>query len=296
MKSGLETQLGLLRKLRMYKHHFKFIFLTTVHNRKDTTLRCLGFLGKFCHQNGLDCHFIVVDDGSTDGTREELQAKFPYVELIQGDGTLFWAGGMRKGFDQIKNKLYHYDYLIAYNDDIDLWEEPLKIFFTMLKSTEILVGAFASKNGGLSYGGRRQSGFWPLNFGPVRESDLGKLIDVANFNFVAIPHDLLSEIRLIDDYFIHNGADYDFSLRAKKLNYQLRMFSHVLGIAERNSLNNTSADSALSIIERMKKLISEKEYPIRQRFIFCKKHGGKSWFLWFIRPYLGFFSKLLWPS
>ena len=277
----------------MSKRRYKLIFLTTVHNRKETTLSCLRFLEKFSLQNNLDCKFLIVDDGSSDGTSEELQTEFAHVELIEGNGSLFWAGGMRKGFELIKQKLYQYEYLIAFNDDVNLQAEPLKEFFAVLKSTEILVGAFASKNGGLSYGGRKRSGYWPLNFGPVSEGDLGKIIEVANFNFIAIPQALLSEINLIDDYFIHNGADYDFSLRAKNSNYPVRMFSQPLGVAERNSPSNTSADPALSILKRLQKLISAKEYPIRQRFIFCRKYGGKSWVFWFFRPYIGFFIKLL---
>lgn len=47
--------------------------------------------------DGLEDSVIVVDDGSTNGVSQKIQDRFPGVEVLTGDGNLWWAGGMRMG-------------------------------------------------------------------------------------------------------------------------------------------------------------------------------------------------------
>ncbi len=46
---------------------------------------------------GVLANVIVVDDGSTNGTLDQLSAEHPEVEVIRGSGDLWWCGGMREG-------------------------------------------------------------------------------------------------------------------------------------------------------------------------------------------------------
>ncbi len=55
-----------------------------VHNRKNLTLGCLEHLTKTGDRQPY--HIIVVDDGSTDGTGEDIKAQYPDVILLPGDG------------------------------------------------------------------------------------------------------------------------------------------------------------------------------------------------------------------
>ena len=65
--------------------------LMTCHNRVETTLACLRRLTpQLSPTDGV----FLVDDGSMDGTGVKVKAEFSDVNVINGDGTLYWARGM----------------------------------------------------------------------------------------------------------------------------------------------------------------------------------------------------------
>ena len=72
--------------------------ITPVHNRRDITLQCLKSLARI-NSNALDIHIIIVDDGSTDGTSEAISANYPQVEIIKGDGNLWFTAGTNRGIE-----------------------------------------------------------------------------------------------------------------------------------------------------------------------------------------------------
>ena len=48
----------------------------------------------------------LVDDGSRDGTSRSVAVRFPQISILEGDGSLFWNGGMRKAFAQRLPKVF----------------------------------------------------------------------------------------------------------------------------------------------------------------------------------------------
>jgi GT2 family glycosyltransferase len=65
-----------------------------VHNRVEATLQCLQSVRCLDYQPH---RVVVVDDGSSDGTASIIRERFPEVELLSGDGNLWWSGAMNKG-------------------------------------------------------------------------------------------------------------------------------------------------------------------------------------------------------
>ncbi|MBU6120463.1 glycosyltransferase family 2 protein [Hymenobacter siberiensis] len=65
-----------------------------VFNRKQYTRDCLLSLRQ---QTRADFRVVVVDDGSTDGTAQMLAQEFPEVEVVTGNGQLFWTAGVNAG-------------------------------------------------------------------------------------------------------------------------------------------------------------------------------------------------------
>src|SRR5918998_6020285 len=97
--------------------------LAACHNRRRKTLSALEALFNQKLPPGVSLRVYLLDAGSTDGTPHAVQNAFPEVELLRGDGSLFWNGGMRLAFSQALT--VGYDYYLWLNDDTILEGEAL---------------------------------------------------------------------------------------------------------------------------------------------------------------------------
>lgn len=88
--------------------------ITPVHNRRDITLQCLKSLSRI-NQKGIETHIIIVDDGSTDGTSEAIAENYPQVEIVKGDGNLWFSAGTNRGIEAALK--HNPDYILTINDD-----------------------------------------------------------------------------------------------------------------------------------------------------------------------------------
>jgi len=71
----------------------KIFVVLTCFNRRETTLEFLRCMGRQILPCGVDLGYVLVDDGCTDGTSEAVRKEFPGLEIVKGDGTLYWCGG-----------------------------------------------------------------------------------------------------------------------------------------------------------------------------------------------------------
>ena len=196
--------------------------LITCHNRKPKTLACLAALFNQALSPEVTIEVYLVDDSSTDGTAEEVQQAYPQVKILQGDGNLFWNGGMRKAFAEALKQ--DYDYYLWLNDDTVLYPEALS---TLLATSHylveqgdihsIVVGSTQDpENGALTYGGVVQEYRWhPLRFRLVQPNETAQRCDTMNGNFVLIPRKVAQLVGNLAPELIHYVADYDYGLRAK---------------------------------------------------------------------------------
>src|SRR5215216_2395228 len=101
----------------------KIVVTTPVHNRKEETLLCLKSLYR-SNFEGLEVKVVIVDDGSIDGTYEDVQAAFPQVRILRGDGNLWYTGGINRGIQEaLKSKP---DYILTINNDSVFDEQCIK--------------------------------------------------------------------------------------------------------------------------------------------------------------------------
>ncbi|MBK8811521.1 MAG: glycosyltransferase family 2 protein [Acidobacteria bacterium] len=113
--------------------------VTPVHNRRDITLQCLRSLSRV-NKDGLSVHVVIVDDGSTDGTSEAIRASYPEVEIVSGDGNLWFTAGTNRG---IEAALKHDpDFILTINDDEVFDAEFLqRMIATARRNSRSIVGA-----------------------------------------------------------------------------------------------------------------------------------------------------------
>jgi len=67
---------------------------------------------------------VLVDDGSTDGTAEAVQAVYPQTVVLQGNGNLWWAGGLQKGLNWLAAQGLGPETPVSFtNDDVAFEDE-----------------------------------------------------------------------------------------------------------------------------------------------------------------------------
>ncbi|HEY5138172.1 MAG TPA: glycosyltransferase family 2 protein, partial [Methylococcales bacterium] len=197
--------------------------LLTCFNRCQKTLECLEALSHQSLSSEVKLHIYLVDDGSTDGTSEAVRKAHPSVHMIQGNGHLFWTGGMRLAFSNASQQ--HHDYYLWLNDDTILYPNALD---TLLKTAQalskdninraIIVGSTQDpETGKLTYGGLdRVSWLFPCRFDWIEPGEESKSCDTMNGNCVLIPNQIAEIVGELEPIFSHYAGDFDYGLRATK--------------------------------------------------------------------------------
>ncbi len=132
--------------------------LMTSFNRRELTLRCLASLFRQEDVEDIQLTVFLVDDGCSDGTGDAVRVQFPQVRVLQGDGTLFWNGGMHLAFDAAIKE--GFDGYILLNDDTVLYKDAVQRVVVCaraqlaIRKPAIVVGSTRSPlTGERTYGG-----------------------------------------------------------------------------------------------------------------------------------------------
>jgi GT2 family glycosyltransferase len=274
------------------KPRIKVIGILTCFNRKKLTLACLDLLAASATRAEVDLELILVDDASTDGTATAVRTRFPWVEVVEGSGALFWNRGMHEGFSRALQR--QANYYLWINDDTHLLPDALPRL--ILQSTElarsegkpvIVVGAIADGVGGsITYGGHvARSRLRRFNYRYVWSETKPVPCDVMNGNCVLIPSEVAQRVGNLDPVFEHAMGDTDYGLRAKREGIGLFVAPGIVGHCSRNPLGGTYFDASLPLGARWKLMHGRKGLPIRSWLRFTKRHGGYLWPLYFTWPY-----------
>lgn len=254
---------------------FEIVAVLTCRNRKDKTENCIRSL----ITGNPDCHFtfVIVDDGSTDGTVERMSVinKELDIHLIEADGTLYYSGGMRKGMLYVlHNMTGKYDYLFMLNDDVSFFEKSIEKMIAQSIEVDhaIIAGATCEENGELSYSAIQYTKGIKYRKIPISEWYIEA--DTFNANAVLIPFTAFEKVGAMDEHYRHSLGDFDYGLTLKRNGYRIHVSKEYVGICKSNSSEGTWTDPALTRMERIKRKESVKGAPAKQWFYFLRKNFG----------------------
>jgi GT2 family glycosyltransferase len=245
--------------------------LITCHNRKEKTLRCLHALFS---QKGIGEYYLIevflVDDGCTDGTSEAIIYDFPEINIIQGNGELYWNRGMHLAWETaVKTK--DFDYFLWLNDDTFLHEFAFEVLFKEIFKDTIICGTTQSKlDLTVTYGAyTKNSSKLIIPNGKYQHSDY------CNGNCVIIPKSVYSRLGNLDPFFEHALGDLDYSMRAVKAGIELKVAPEFVGYCERHDTIPEWQSISLNVFERLENLYS----PLSgcnppEFFVFEKRYNG----------------------
>lgn len=274
--------------------------LITCHNRKYKTLACIEAIFKQILSEAVSLHVYLVDDGSTDGTAEAVEQRYPQIKILQGDGNLYWNGGMRVAFGEALKS--DFDYYLWLNDDTILSPEAIARLlrtYHQLKeqgdTLRIVVGATCDPHTGEpTYGGLvRKSKWHPLKFKVLQAREQPTRCDTMSGNCVLVPRTVAQEIGNLDPSFTHSKGDWDYGLRLQKKGGSVWLAPGYLATCEEHPPNTNCWDNPdLTLRERVKMVLAPKFLPMGEWRVLLQRHTGLLWPFYWVSPYL----RLLWRA
>lgn len=247
--------------------------IMTCFNRKEKTINCIESL-----QLGnpeVVFKYIIVDDCSSDGTVDEL-IKLPYdIEIITGNGHLFWNGGMHKGIEYVQRNKICNDYVMLVNDDVTFFEGCLEKLFFLCKSknSSVVVGTLMDEEGQLSYGGIQYTSSKLIKYRVV-STEKAIECDTFNANCVLIPMKMFVNIGNLDPFYQHAMGDFDYGMHIIRQGYHIINSDFYVGICNTNSVIGSWQDTSLSRRKRLQLKEDCKGLPLRDWYYFAKKNFG----------------------
>ena len=264
------------------------VALLACHNRRDLTLRCLeAFFSQTFRASAPTLGPVVVDDGSTDGTAEAVRAEFPSVQVVAGDGTLFWARGMERA--ESRAIAERPDFLLWLNDDVTLAGTAVdRLLATAVTCPDaIIVGALLDpETMAVTYSGVVQSRWHPLRTRLVVTTDRPLEADTFNGNLVLVPREIYERVGPIDGGFSHGQADFDYGLRARKAGFRIVVAPGTVGTCRRGDKRDTFEDTTLPLKRRWQLVTSAAGLPMGSHARYLRRHTGFLWPLYWAAPYV----------
>lgn len=253
--------------------------LITCHNRKEKTIIALNALKKSINSfsKPLKTTIYLTDDGSIDGTGDAVKENFPKAVVLQGNGNLFWAGGMINSWKEaLKGK--HDGYLLL-NDDTFLLETVFNDLYQTHKysintygQAGVYIGSTKDpKSEKLSYGGGLLLNRFLYKFKILTPNGSFQNCDLGNANIMYVDAAVVKKVGILSDGYEHGIADYDYTLKCKKKKIPVLVAKNYCGLCERDNKGLYNNFHLKSFKERVEHLYKPTGIAFKSRLLFMRK-------------------------
>lgn len=257
--------------------------ILTVFNRKDKTLSCLDSLLEtyLLSKVSIKIKIFLTDDGCTDGTTEAILNKNYNVpiQILKGDGSLFWNGGMIKSWKAAIDE-GGFDGYLWLNDDTKIlpsfWaelQETDKYSVTKVGKRGIYVGSTCDpETKEFTYGGFNFINKWTLKDRFIVPN--GKDIvacECAHGNITYVSKEVVDVMGVFCDKYIHGGGDHDYTYLAYKHGFPIYVMKSYVGECENDHHDKSSKYSSMSLKQRIAYLNSPFGFNLNNTLLFNKR-------------------------
>jgi GT2 family glycosyltransferase len=243
----------------------------------------------------VELEVFLTDDASSDGTAAAVKTTYPGTNTFNGTGSLFWAGGMRETWK--KAMPHNPDYFLLVNDDTLLAPNAVATLLDAEREgAGITVGSTCDTSlGAISYGG------WELTSKSMWKSrrvhSASKFLecDFANANIMLVSAAVVNKLGILAAHFTHSLADYDYTLKAKKAGFPVRVAPGFLGSCADDHGNNWRSGNT-SLRDRIRYLKSPKGLAYKEYLRFIRDHFPLSLPSAFAKLWLKTFFPFIWDN
>lgn len=264
------------------------------HNRCELTLSCLEAFFQQSFATKIVVEVYLMDDGSTDGTSEAVKNRFPDVNILEGNGNLFWNRGMRAAFSAAIDK--GFDFYLWLNDDSHLYHDTVEVLLDTYAKLAAQGHEQAIIGSGMqdpvtkefTYGGVKRHNWCcgRVKLERIAPGNEPIQCDATNGNCVLIPASVVRKVGNLDPVYQHRWGDHDYCFRALKHDCSVWLAPGYLGTCKDNLIEGTWEDVSLPMMDRIRRLNSPHGFDFHDYAIYLRRHRGSWWPAHLIWPYI----------
>ena len=292
----------------MPSNHIAIII--SVFNRKEKTLACLDAI---CAEpeavRPYRIEVFMTDDGSTDGTAQAIRERhYPFeINILQGDGTLFWNGGMIKAWQAALDAGKDFDGYLWLNNDTTIlpcfWKELMEAD-RYCRATYGRGGIYVGSTKGndndndITYGGFNFTNRLTLKDEFVVPNGTFQPCQCAHGNLTYVSQDVVDELGIFTDEYIHSGGDHDYTYRAYKRGVPLLVLPSFSGVCENDHPEDGyAAFLKMPLKERLRYLRSPLGFNLHNTLVFQRRCFPYRYpFVWMMGHLKALFPQAYWKT